>query len=77
MIDITNKTSEWEHDNSSLGRPMLASHWPTLGNYLVLQARLMHDLYTQYKPPLSLSIILTHFAGSLCELDIQCATMPF
>ena len=31
----------------------------------------MHDLYTQYKP-LSLSI-LTHFAGSLFELDIQCA----
>ena len=30
---------------------MLASHWPTLGNHLVLQARLMHDLYTQYKPP--------------------------
>ena len=29
---------------SSLGRPMLASHWPTLGNHLVLQARLMHDL---------------------------------
>ena len=44
---------DWEHDNSSLGRPMLASHWPSLGNHLVLQARLMHDLYTQtqYKRP--------------------------
>ena len=40
---------------------MLASHWPTLGNRLVLQARLMHDLYTQYKPPLYARILLAAY----------------
>ena len=49
MINIRPTNKDWEHDNSSLGRPMLANHWPTLGNHLVLQARLMHDLYTQYQ----------------------------
>ena len=61
MIDITNKTSEWEHDNSSLGRPMLASHLPTLGNHLVSQARLMHDLFAQYKPPPYTRILLAAY----------------
>ena len=58
MINIRPTNKDGENDNSSLGRPMLASHWPTLGNHLVLQARLMHDLYTQYKPPPYARILL-------------------
>ena len=40
---------------------MLASHWPTLDNHLVLQAQLMHDLYTQYKPPPYARILLAAY----------------
>ena len=49
-------------------RPMLASHLPTLGNHLVLQARLMHDLYTQCKPPPYTHILLAAYKSYICAI---------